>query len=477
MRKNVLPAVKGIYQYENGKHDEPMAKWAERYYAAGGPTQIMKPMSDFKRTVDIDKAIDQIGKKKNMVQNTRDFMNWAASCSDAVELGTRLATFKAAVESGMSDQEAAVLSRNVTINFNKKGELSALGGACYLMFNGGLQGKVYLLKRMATSPLARKIYGGIFAAGFLSAAMNNQLSDDSDPANSYAALSEFEKQNNFIFKNPFGKGFFKIPAGHGMNLPFYLGSKVYEVGFGKSSVTDAAMNVAAVGFNSFSPISGSDFWQTVVPTEPGRYLVQFLENKNAFGSPIYKDQKFGAVQPDSHTEFKNTSPMMAGLAHGLNRITGGTGVKSGLVDISPNTMQWLFDTGMGGVGRVTNKTVDLATSGIEHAVAPPGDITVTPVDVKNVPFLEKFFTEGREADYKGKVFDILQRSGNNEISGEETNQFYEAMFNAMGRGQINYKQFKTYQKQFLDNQTRIDMGNTMPDWEKKDFDLMKPKHH
>jgi hypothetical protein len=478
MAKGVFPAMRAIVRYEHGKREGEWAPMYERYLQAGGKTTVVKPGTDIEKMKSIDKVVAQIGEKKSLVKNTQALVEWISDFGDASELATRLSVFKAGVESGMTDQQAAVLSRNASINFNRKGEWSGLAGQMYIMFNGGMQGKLYLTKKLATSKTARKIYGGVFAAGVLSAAMNHHNSDPDDPGNDFASLSEYEKQNNFIFKNPLG-GFIKIPAGHGYNVPYYLGVKTYEVLAGKAEAGQSSLESLNVMFNAFSPVANGTIAQTVTPTEPARWGVQYLENKNAFGSPIYKENKFGAVQPDSHTHFENTDPKFVAAAQGLNRLTGGTGVKSGMVDVSPDVMQWAYQTAAGGLGRTVEQLPEAVAGGAKHAAKGlgllPESVQLTPMDMNKIPFLHKFYTEGKPGNYKGAVYSALEASGNNEMSGAETNKFFQAAGKAYAHGQLTPDQYKKYTKQFIDNQVRIQMGESNPNMEKKDFDAIKGK--
>lgn len=482
MAKGVFPAMKAVFQYEHGHREGEWAPVFERYLAAGGKTSVVRPATDIEKIQSIDKVVDDIGKKKGVIQNTKAMMHWVATFGDASELGTRLSVFKAGTDAGMSDEQAATLSRNATINFNKKGEFSGIAGNFYLMFNGGMQGKLYLAKRLISSPLARKIYGGMFVGGFLSAALNNQASNPNDPVNDYNSLSEYEKQNNFIFKNFAGDGFIKIPAGHGLNVPYYMGAKMYEVLNGKTTPGKSAMDVLQVAMNAYSPVANATIAQTIVPSEPLRIGTQYLENKNAFGSPVYKEaDKFGLTQPSSHTHFGSTDPNMVKLAQGLNHLTGGTGVKSGMIDLSPDVMEWMVSTAGGGLGRTVLEAPHATAEVTEHVAQKlgmmPASVQLTPMDMSKIPFLHKFYSEGKPANYKSVIFSTLEKSGNTELSGAETNDFFNAAGNAFGHGQITSQQYKQYTKEFETNQIRIQMGNAAPDLERKAIDAIDKKPH
>lgn len=473
--KNSVPAMKGAFDFEHGKREGEWAPYVERYLAAGGKLTGIAPAGDTEKIKSIESLINDIGKKKNLAQNTRAFIHYASTFGDASGVGPRLAMFRAGTENGLTDQQAASLSREATINFNKKGEWSGLANTFYLMFNAGAQGKFYMIKKLINSPIARKMYGGMFVAGVMSAAMNAAFKkDDDDP------VSEYEKQNNFILKNPYGTGDFKFPIPFGLNVPYYMGTKIFEVFHGDDTPGKASLDVLANTAASFSPVAHSDILQLITPTEPLRSVVQYAENKNNFGSPIKKDnEKFGVTTPASHTHFGNTDPAFVSIAQGLNHITGGTGVKSGLLDFSPDAMQWLYSTATGGLGATAQETGHTAYHEGEVAAQKlgfmPQSMQLTPLEVNKVPFLRKFYTEGSPVNYKSVIFGTLQKSGNSEISGPETTDFLNALMGATVKGQINGKQFKQYRDEFMQNQLRIQMGNVLPDMEKNELDMIDKK--
>lgn len=470
MAKNSLPAMKAVFDYQHGRRDGEWAPWVERYLQSGGKLAGIAPATDIEKVKSIEKLVDDIGKKKNIVQNTKAFIHYVSSFGDASGVGPRLAMFRAAAEKGLSDQQAAALSREATINFNKKGEWSGIAGNFYLMFNAGAQGKIYMAKKLLASPAARKVYGGMFIAGVMQAAMNAAFSKPDDEP-----VAEYEKQNNFILKNPFGGGDIKLPIGFGLNVPYYMGVKMYEVMSGQAKPGAASMGVLANTLTSFSPVAHNDLVQMITPTEPLRSAVQYVENKNTFGEPIYKDpDKFGVAQPSSHVHFASTQPEFVSLAQGLNKVTGGTGVKSGMVDLSPDAMQWLYNTATGGLGTTVqdagHTVAHFGEEAYQKAGFMPADAQLTPLEIRQVPLLRKFYTEGTPVNYKSIIFQTLQKSGNHEISGPETTDFFQALMSAAVKGQITMKQYKQYQDEFKDNVIRVQVGNALPDEERNVID-------
>ena len=66
--------------------------------------------------------------------------DWLSDYNDAMENGVRLAVYKAALDKGMSREQAASMAKNLTVNFNRKGQIGQQAGALYAFFNAAMQG-------------------------------------------------------------------------------------------------------------------------------------------------------------------------------------------------------------------------------------------------------------------------------------------------------------------------------------------------
>ncbi|MDK1039265.1 MAG: hypothetical protein QGD91_10185, partial [Actinomycetota bacterium] len=82
--------------------------------------------------------------------------------NQAVENAVRLSAFKHAKDAGMSPRRAASLAKNLTVNFNRKGDIGAQLNAAYLFFNAGMQG-IAIMYKASKSPKVRKVMYGIVA--------------------------------------------------------------------------------------------------------------------------------------------------------------------------------------------------------------------------------------------------------------------------------------------------------------------------
>jgi hypothetical protein len=68
-------------------------------------------------------------------------------------------------------------------------------------------------------------------------------------------------------------------------------------------------------------------------------------------TPIYREvSQFAVGTPDSQAYWNSASPSAVGVAQFLNRATGGSTVRKGLIDWSPDSIDFIFGYLTGGVG-------------------------------------------------------------------------------------------------------------------------------
>jgi hypothetical protein len=480
MIKNVIPAAAAVFQYENGKRGTEWTDLVDRAHKAGVQMTVARSEMDLEKLKRIDRVVEEMGQKKNLIKNVKDLSSYIAAAGDASEMGTRIAAFKAGIDAGMTDEQAAVLARNATVDFSKKGEWSGFLGSMYLMFNGGIQGKYNFVKLGIKSRTAQKVYSGVFILGYMSAAHNRAMSTPGNPKDDYDLVPEFDKANNFIFKASHKDGFIKIPSGHGLNMLYYLGQKTYDVVHGYAHPDKAAMDMLGSIGNSVVPNWNATLLQSVTPTAPLQMLVQYKENTNAFGSPIHKEQNSSIKQPESESGFQHTDQNYVDVAKWLNHHTGGTGVKSGIMDFNPNTMDWIIGNATGGVGRTAGQTAETAAALTKQLMKKVDIIDsktqLDPMEIRSIPFLRKFYTEGNPNGIKATIFETLQKSGNHELSASEISEFNQAVTRSAVSGQITPQQAKQYFQELTKNRVRIMIGNVAPDLNKKTIDqAMKKK--
>ena len=163
--------------------------------------------------------------------------------------------------------------------------------------------------------------------------------------------------------------------------------------WGVSSPAQSASLITSGLLTSFNPIGFSrskdlvtGAFKTATPTALVP-LVEVAMNENFFGAPVYTENfPIGAQRSDSSLAKKNTNEFLKKIMPFLNEMTGGSKYKSGLIDVSPDTVQHLFDTVLGGAGQTARRTLSLAEETTKSIVA-RGELPDVPVG--QIPFIEE----------------------------------------------------------------------------------------
>ena len=365
---NVWPALATIYKDLRGtRQNVPAATTAmnsywERFEKAGGKTGYREQFSKTARNANIiEKEMADLN-KGNFKKTADAVFNWLSDYNDAMENAVRVAAFKVAVEKGMSDEKAASLAKNLTVNFNRRGQLSPIAGALYAFFNASVQGTARLantlfvindptdLRSVRLSPAGKKIVAGGMALGvFQALALAMAGYDDDEPP-------EFLKDKNIII--PTGGGnYLIIPMPLGFNVLPGLGRIATEYVLGQAGLITGAKGAGdklsqAFGLivDSFNPLGSSGFAQTLAPTIADPF-VAVETNKDAFGRPIHREDRATSPTPGYLRTRENATVLGKGLAEFLNYVSGGTKYQKGAWSPTGDDIDYLVGQFTGGVGR------------------------------------------------------------------------------------------------------------------------------
>jgi hypothetical protein len=339
------------------------------------------------------------------------FFEQVGNYNNVIENGVRLAAFQKAREAGMSEERAASLAKNLTVNFNRRGNAGTTMNALYLFANASVQGGAVVFNA-AKNPAARKYMYAIVAFAAALDIMNRIIGGrDDDGEWRYDKIDQSIKERNMILMlpeafQPDGKKslddyYYKLPLPYGYNVLHVLGSMVGRyidrAAIGNVKEIDPlkdALNVTLASANAFNPIgTGATITQTIAPTALSPF-VQLGENVNWAGNPIVppQDPYDQAPKPMSERYFRSASEPAKWIAREMNKLGGGDESrpsKIGILDNSPETLDFLYNYAVGGAGTFVENTVDLALK----AVMDPSDI-----DVRKIPFVRRLVgsTGGRE---------------------------------------------------------------------------------
>lgn len=416
MAAYVPSAMTASWRYERGSQNEARNewdKWHERYRLAGGKTGFL----DVRPIEKIQRDINNLFRINNKAVTWKDYalktgnamgqvVKVVEDMGGATENMWRLAAFRVAVEQGKSVKEAARIAKNLTVNFDRRGKNRQTLEKVFLFYNAAIQGTVRM-KQSMTAKGALAIVGGLMAAGFLAA---SQDWEDEEGNNLFDLLPEHEKMRGIPITIADDGKRIVIPMAYGFGYFVYMGMKLRQMQ--RYVETDGMQGVSIEKglsdlFNGvalhFNPFGGQQFAEAIkgendqliglltpVITDP---FVQIATNKNGLGGSLYPENAYNPNdRPDSEKAFEHQkSSIYYDIARTLSRATGGDGVKDGLIEVAPATLEALVRAFTGGAGQFVEKTLTLAT----RAASDEMDM----VEPANVPVGSVVYKKGQDKLY------------------------------------------------------------------------------
>lgn len=360
---DVGKAWAGIRAFQKGK-ESTWSRHFDAFRKAGAQTGWMdhyKDIRDREKAL-LDKVRDMDGGVASSIKHgLKAIERFIEDENTAVENAIRLSAFVHAREAGLSEAKAARLAKELTVNFNRRGNMGQTLNALYLFFNASIQGQVRIVQAIARS---RKVQGLVIST-IIGAALldiwNRAVGggDDDEDRNPYdSEAMRYYKDRNLVVMMPEGD-YVKIPLPWGYNVFHVMGQVIgealtrpdFEIGQGVGRLVGATID-------AFNPIGGSASpLQFISPTiaDP---VAQWYENKDGIGRPLRpSDNPFGPPLPESQKYWGSVRAPSKAITDWLNDVTGGDEVRPGWADISPEAIDLTIDTLTGGAGRFVADTL------------------------------------------------------------------------------------------------------------------------
>lgn len=391
-----------------------MDDWAREFSESGGKTGIVK----WERTEDTQKKLQRefergMGFMYNLHANPRaaaaqslqtlaPIIHAIEHTNDAVENAMRLSAYVALRKRGMSVDKAAMVAKDLTVNFNRKGSVGGIINSLFLFYNASVQGVRRSVQLMG-NPKIQGFLGGLMALQASQTAILMARQDE-DGISDWDAIPDYVKQRALIIALPGSGHYFAMPMPYEFGFLAYAGGRVTQWGMekaGKGSDPSSHANVindlGSGLFQSFSPIPLDNGFNGLIPT-PLRIPVQVYANKNDFDHMIYNDHPMARYKmPAAASVRAGTAAPYVWMANALNRAGGGDDyhrpqIMQGMLDWSPNQLQFLVDSFVGGMGNFGNRawgTTSKALAG-NYKVAKDGTVqTDWPKLLSELPVLQR----------------------------------------------------------------------------------------
>lgn len=376
--------------------EEDMAMLKRMVVAGGAPMQILfQTASDggLKMKKDLERyAAKQRGDPAASIAGAASAVTSALdSWADINDLIPRYATFRAAVEEGLTDTQAAALALDSSLNLTRRGTMTRITDNVAPFFSAGFEGSRKFVRIMKNPRTMFKVAGSLMVLGIIESLLNAGMTDDEneDGTPDYLDVSKGTRMSRLVFfYGPGGDDHVDIPIGHMLGYMKYIGNKLADTALGvtdgeeaSAAITGATWDLTTGLFSLLSParVQGGDLATSITSLMPLglKPFVEAANNKNFFGTSIYTEHRENSG-PASEMGRMTTGEIWKSLAKAVNEVSGGGPATSGYADFQPEVYEHIIDSLLGGAYDLISQT---------------GKVIEEP-KATNVPVLQGFLGKG-----------------------------------------------------------------------------------
>jgi hypothetical protein len=297
----------------------------------------------------------------------------AAKIEETIEQLTDLKSSSSEFLNSIKVETAASIAKNITLNFEKRGDYTNQINALYLFANAGIQGVARGGELLFTKK-GRYVLGAVTAFSMLNAFLLDYL----DPDDESDVYSSFDRDNNYFIANPVNPSEpFRIPKPYSFVRVFSnIGEMIYDGASGRTSWFDTANRMVSNLHTVVDPIGGAqdNIVSAYIPSV-FRVPAEIWMNKKWNGNPItfYSDDKKGSEQ---YT--RQTAEWLKSFTGWLDAQTDWWNTGEGAVSLSPANMQYFIEDFFGAIGGETMNVADMISDGF---------------DINKMPVARRFFVD------------------------------------------------------------------------------------
>ena len=339
------------------------------------------------------KALSE-GRGPGVARRLGDAGRWVARHADlittAIDLTNRIHVYEAALAAGLSRQKAAVMARESTVDFGKKGTTARGIGQFYLFFQPRMAGINQLIRAFAAGEgktVARRAgvraIWSIFAWNLMLGVLREMFYEDDEDVQTMT--SKFSAEMNMLVPTYVaGDGrwtWLQINNPYGFGAAAKVGNAVADMLAGDSTPGQALAASMGAITDEMMPISVADkgrwaSWVTAATPTTFQPFVEAIQNVDFKASPIAPlGPEFGAGEQRRSRQYFADTPLayvvaaglLADLTEPIARWMAGDGSRG--LEISPNQIQHVLERWMPGVVRDAQRLYGVATAGEVPAVS------------------------------------------------------------------------------------------------------------
>jgi hypothetical protein len=326
----------------------------------------------------------------NMRKQGKRIVNAFDSWNQIFEDSTRLSAYKTALYKGMSRDQAAIIAKNSTINFNKKGTGGPVINGLYMFANASIQGSTKLIRAMknpkVAAAVATTVGGSVWAV--------NSWNDKVDPE-WREKTSKWDRDSNMVVVIPSDDGTVKyitIPVSWGLKPMKVMADMAYDASNGHLSeqgILKSTGEVMASFWDAYNPVGGTDMVSSAVPS----FLdipVDIARNQKWSGSKMRPEDKEGV--PASENFFQNKEGVSSDKSKIFGLLRKGTAALAdktgGAVQLNPANLKYALDGYLSGFGKSITGAIETGIAVSKGSLPQASD----------TPFARRFYKEKTEEE-------------------------------------------------------------------------------
>ena len=441
--KNIVKAHSVMFDYVKGKsllgwaagdkgsvRDNEYGRLLTEFVMNGGKTGFSQMFKFEKMSSDFKKQTER--GDKTIHYGINDYIHFIEAMNDYAENITRFAAYCASRQAGRSIERSISDAKELTINFNRKGIDGGVWGeirSLCAFSNASIQALVVFSRGVRANPKRLSAIISSYVAMPIAMAIVASLVGGDD----YFKLSKYDRQNNICIPM-FGGGFIKIPLPQELRVFWKLGDEIALCIYRNEPPEVAAQEVFmgaldllpsfAAGATSISDvldekIGAGELLLAHQPITILQPITQVMANRNFLNYRIYDDNKWGGRRkelPEYRKALRNKggetySPNFAvKLSEGISRLTGGSDLKRGVVEVNPDIMNHFMRGYFGGLYNTAVAAINMGDKGAQSIAA--GEMKMKTTDS---PTMKAFYVSPSNLRYtddilNARYMDILKEA-------------------------------------------------------------------
>ena len=356
-----------------------MRKLYEEFRASGGSSGGL----GLTTVKDVENEITELAKKIDapVKQKVRALNELVGGINEVVEDATRFGTYRRALASGMTKDQAALAARDSSFDPRLAGSEGDVLRALYLFSNPAIQGAKNFLRSMRKPKVAASVMGGLTALTASLDQWNSSVDEDWREKLQSGDGSNWKTNKNLIIVN--GKNedrslrYVTIPIGYSM-VPFKVaadyGQRLARGVMGDEELQDPRLMGAELAqeiIDSYNPMGGSP-----IPTIL-RPFHELATNKDGLG----RDIRPSWLEESSASETVKVYPWTAKTRGGEMAMALADTLQDMGYETSPENLLYLYQTWFGGPGNTVKRLFEVSSklhSGED-------------IDKRDIPIARRFF--------------------------------------------------------------------------------------